>query len=94
MELRGYQTDLLKRLYQAYDDGYRAPCIVLPCGGGKSVIIAAAARHFTDSGKSVLFLVHRKELCGQIARTFRQAGVDMELCRIVSASSYCALPRA
>lgn len=83
MELRGYQTDLLKRLYQAYDDGYRAPCIVLPCGGGKSVIIAAAAKHFTDEGKTVLFLVHRKELCGQIARTFIRAGVDMEQCRIV-----------
>ena len=83
MELRDYQTDLLNRLYKAYGNGYKAPCIVLPCGGGKSVIIAAAAKHFTDAGKTVLFLVHRKELCAQIARTFVRAGVDMELCRIV-----------
>ena len=83
MELRDYQVDLLDRLYRAYQTGYKAPCIVLPCGGGKSVIIAAAAKHFTDEGRNVLFLVHRKELCAQIARTFIRAGVDMELCRIV-----------
>ena len=33
MELREYQKDLLDRLFQAYHDGYQAPCIVLPCGG-------------------------------------------------------------
>ena len=68
MELRGYQTDLLKRLYQAYDDGYRAPCIVLPCGGGKSVIIAAAAKHFTDEGKTVLFLLSTGRSCAGRSR--------------------------
>ena len=83
MELRDYQAELLERLYKAYGDGYKAPCIVLSCGGGKSVIIAAAAKHFTDEGRKVLFLAHRKELCAQIARTFVRAGVDMELCKIV-----------
>lgn len=83
MELREYQKDLLDRLFQAYHDGYQAPCIVLPCGGGKSVIIAEAARRFTENGRQVLFLVHRKELCAQITKTFIHAGVQMEFCRIM-----------
>ena len=83
MELRDYQQELLTRLYQCYENGYQAPCIVLPCGGGKSIIVAAVARHFTERGKTVLFLVHRKELCGQIFSTFVRAGVDMSLCSIM-----------
>lgn len=83
MELRDYQKDLLDRLFEAYKDGYKAPCIVLPCGGGKSVITAAAAKSFTDENKTVLFLVHRRELCTQIFSSFVKAGVDMNLCRIM-----------
>lgn len=30
----------------------------------------------------MLFLVHRQELCAQIAETFKLCGVDMELCKI------------
>lgn len=82
MELRAYQRDLIDRLFQAYRDGYQAPCVVLPCGGGKSVIIAEVAKRFTHAKREVLFLVHRKELCEQIARTFVRSGVDMTCCRI------------
>lgn len=83
MELRDYQKDLIERTYQAFKEGYKAPCIVLPCGGGKSVIEAEIAKHFTERRLDVLFLVHRKELCGQIWSTFVRHGVDMELCRIM-----------
>ena len=82
MKLRDYQEDLLKKLFAAFDDGFRAPCIVLPCGGGTSVITAEIAKRFTDSGKRVLFLVHRRELCDQIYYTFLGCGVDLELCKI------------
>lgn len=82
MELRPYQTDLLDGALNAYKEGYRAPCIVLPCGGGKSVILAEFARRKTAEGLRVLFLVHRKELCGQIYKTFRRAGVNMALCEV------------
>ena len=83
MILRDYQQDLIDRLFKAYSDGYKAPCIVLPCGGGKSVITAAIAKNFTDREKAVLFLVHRKELCEQIWKTFVKCGVDMSLCSIM-----------
>ena len=42
--LRDYQEDLIDRVKAAYKQGYKSPCIVLPCGGGKSVIVAEIAK--------------------------------------------------
>ena len=83
MPLRPYQTDLENGVRQAYREGYRSPCIVLPCGGGKSVIIADIAKQTTAKGNRVLFLVHRRELCDQIRNTFTRWGVNMRLCDIM-----------
>ena len=83
MPLRPYQEDLVSRVRSEWLAGKRAPCIVLPCGGGKSCIVAEFARRSTANGKFVLFLVHRKELCEQIERTFRKWGVDMLRCQIM-----------
>lgn len=80
--LREYQQELIDGFFKALDDGCAAPCIVLPCGGGKSVIVAEIAKIYTLMRKQVLFLVHRKELCGQIFSTFVRYGVDMEYCQI------------
>lgn len=66
MNLRQYQIDLIEKARDAYRHGARAPCIVLPCGGGKSVIVADIAKSSTAKGNRVLFLVHRKELVDQI----------------------------
>lgn len=82
-ELRPYQTDLVNRLSQSWRSGHKAPCIVLPCGGGKSVIVAEIAKRTTENGGNVLFLVHRKELCDQIRNTFRWWGVEMDLCNVM-----------
>ena len=60
MQLRPYQTDLVRRVSEAWRRGRKAPCIVLPCGGGKSVIVAEMAKRTTLGGKQVLFLVHGK----------------------------------
>ena len=82
MPLRPYQNDLVNRVRECYRHGCRAPCIVLPCGGGKSVIAAEIALRTTQRGKNVLFLIHRKELKDQIIRTFDRYGVDMSLCDV------------
>lgn len=82
-QLRPYQQGLLERVRDAYRQGYRSPCIVLPCGGGKSVIVAEMAKRATAKGSCVLFLVHRKELCDQIKRIFYSWGVDMSLCDVM-----------
>lgn len=83
MELRPYQIDLVNAVRQSYIEGCRRPCIVLGCGGGKSVIVAEIARQTTAKGNRVLFLVHRRELCEQIERTFLAAGVNMALCDVM-----------
>jgi len=67
------------RARQSYIDGYKAPCVVAPCGAGKSVIISEIARMTTLKGNQVLFLVHRKELIDQIEGTFKKNGVDLSL---------------
>lgn len=81
-QLREYQAELIDRLFDDYQKGLQAPCIVLPCGGGKSVILAEIAKRMTEQAKQVLFLVHRQELCAQIFSTFVRWGVDMEFCEI------------
>ena len=47
------------------------------------------AKRTTENGKKVLFIVHRKELCEQIYNTFKNWGVDMELCQIGMVQTVC-----
>lgn len=82
MKLYDYQEDLITRVQLAWRRGKRKPCIVLPCGGGKSVICADMAKRTTDNERNVLFLVHRQELCQQITETFQEYGVNMSRCQI------------
>src|SRR5690625_4973196 len=77
--LHEYQQTLLNKTRQAYASGYKFPCVVAPCGAGKSVIISEIARMTTANGKRVLFLVHRRELIEQIQGTFSKNGVVMDL---------------
>lgn len=76
--LHNYQQTLVEKARQSYVDGYKAPCVVAPCGAGKSVIIAEIARISTLRGNRVLFLVHRRELIEQIQETFQKNGVIMD----------------
>ncbi|MBT2653432.1 MULTISPECIES: DEAD/DEAH box helicase [unclassified Oceanobacillus] len=78
-QLHEYQQTLVDKTRQSYVDGYNAPCVVAPCGAGKSVIISDVARMTTLKGNRVLFLVHRKELIEQIEETFELNNVDMKL---------------
>ena len=82
MKLRDYQSTLVEELRKSWREGYKAPCIVLGCGGGKSCIVAEIARRTTWNGRRVLFIVHRRELVDQILRTFVLWGVDMNYCDI------------
>ena len=78
MKLRNYQEELLNRTRKAYVEGYRSPCIVSPCGSGKSVIIAEMIKQASYKKNHTLFLVHRKELKEQIKETLVWWGVDLD----------------
>lgn len=82
MQLRPYQRKLYDSVRNELIKGKKSVVAVLGCGGGKSVIQAAIAKSATDKGNCVLFLVHRRELCQQIADTFVRCGVDLNLCYI------------
>ena len=78
IQLYDYQQSLVNQARQAYADGFKSPCIVAPCGAGKSIMIAEIIKLTTDNRKRVLFLVHRKELLEQIENTLVNHGVNME----------------
>lgn len=78
-QLHDYQQNLVDNTRKAYTDGYKAPCVVAPCGAGKSVIIAEVARMTTLKGNRVLFLVHRRELIEQIKNSFEFNKVNLSL---------------
>lgn len=82
IELRPYQQQLINDIRASLRGGNNSVVAVLGCGGGKSVIQGSIAKQATDKGNMVLFLVHRKELCQQIANTFKSLGVDMSLCDV------------
>ena len=69
MNLRPYQERAIEALRASYRSGHRAPVLVLPTGGGKTVIAAAIVAGARQRGHRVLFLAHRAELLAQTART-------------------------
>lgn len=75
MKLREYQERAINDLRASYQRGHRAPCLVLPTGGGKTVIASAIIRSAVERGKRVLFNAHRTELIGQSVRKLAAAGV-------------------
>jgi len=75
IELRTYQTRLLATIKAALDDGYRRPLVVLPTGGGKTIVFAEAIRRaVADHGKT-LVLAHRREIITQTAGKLTANGV-------------------
>lgn len=76
MRLRPYQQEIVDKVKIALKHRKKSVLVVLPCGGGKSVIIGAIAKMTTDKRNKILFLVHRAELCDQIQETFEKIGVD------------------
>lgn len=83
--LRDYQTRAIADLRAAYSAGKRAPVLVLPTGGGKTVIAAEIIRAARARNRRVLFAAHRAELIAQSVRKLESAGItDL---RIIQAAS-------
>lgn len=81
-KLRGYQQDLSDGIKNSILRGNKNILAVSPAGSGKTVIMADIAKNATDKGNRVLFIVHRIEIVRQVKQTFRDYGVDMDLCQI------------
>ena len=91
--LRPYQNDIVNRVREAYLKGYKSPCVVLPCGGGKSVIVAEIARRTTAKNNHVLFLVLLEESIAKQAVVYR--GTRFQRFRLSQVAGYfCAIELA
>ena len=82
IKLRPYQQELINNVRKSYLKGHRSPCVVLGCGGGKTVLFAYMAKNSQDKGNTVWFLVHRKELLDQTIATFDKFNIERKTIHI------------
>ena len=74
--LRDYQSAAVYDVRTSYLSGWRAPLLVLPTGGGKTVIFCEIARLASAGGKNVWIIVHRVELLRQTSAALKKSGVN------------------
>ena len=74
-QLRPYQQQAIADLRDAYRAGAKRPLLVLPTGGGKTVIFSDVAQSAVQRGGRVIVLVHRQELLTQSSRALSRLGV-------------------
>ncbi|MBD2249217.1 DEAD/DEAH box helicase [Nostoc sp. FACHB-888] len=66
-ELRDYQHQWIKDIWNSWDQGNRRVLGQLPTAAGKTVCFAHISHKFFDQGKQVLVIAHRIELISQAA---------------------------
>ena len=75
--LRDYQLDLIEGLRNSLRTGHKRPIMVLQTAGGKTPIFSEIMKTMADSGKKVLFLVHRRNLIFQVHKMLKnEFGID------------------
>lgn len=67
--LRGYQQDILCQVSQCMALGLKRILIVLPTGGGKTVLANSMLHSALAAGLHATFMVHRRELLKQTSKT-------------------------
>lgn len=67
--LRDYQERGIDELRRTIRTGHRKPIMVLPTGGGKSIIFGRVIANALEKDKTVLWLVHRRNLVYQMEKT-------------------------
>lgn len=75
IKLRPYQLRAIEQLRRSYATGHRAPMLVLPTGGGKTMIAAEVIRSAAARGNRSLFVAPRRELIKQTVAKLADAGL-------------------
>jgi superfamily II DNA or RNA helicase len=81
-ELYDYQLDAIDRIFECLNNHTERYNLLyqLPTGGGKTVIFSQIAkRYIKETGKKVLILTHRIELCAQTSNMLYEFGVDNKI---------------
>lgn len=74
--LRKYQEEAIEKVKDSFRKKNRAPCLVLPTGGGKTICFCKIAESAVQNGKKVLILVHRAELLYQASEKLTNFGLS------------------
>ncbi len=69
------QLEALKRVDQAFADGFRAPVLVAPTGWGKTFVSAEIIRRRIAQGQAVWFLAHLDSLLDATAARLEEAQI-------------------
>lgn len=88
--LRNYQQNIVNNCRDAFKNGYRKLCCVLPCGAGKTAIFCYLAHLNTlkKSSNRVLILLHRKELLKQTGDAFKNFEINTDRIDIAMVQSF------
>ena len=76
MKLRDYQQGLADETSQAFEEGFNAPVLVLPTGGGKTPIFCYIADRAASLGNRICLVGHRRELIKQASNQLKKFGLD------------------
>jgi len=81
LELRPYQIEALDSLNEHLKTRDDNPCVVLPTGSGKSLVMAEAVRTWISSYPRfrVIVLAHRRELVQQNSEEFMGLGTGLDV---------------
>lgn len=71
IDLYDYQQVAVGEVQGVYATGFRAPLLVLPTGGGKTVCFTYMTMRAQERGLRVLLTAHRRELVGQISAALK-----------------------
>ena len=72
-EIRPYQTAAVDTIAERMRVGVRSLVYVAPTGSGKTVVASLLAKRAVERGRSIMFLVHRRELVRQAYETMSEA---------------------
>ena len=73
MELRPYQEEAKRAVFETWEAGTLRTLLVLPTGCGKTIVFAKITEDCVRRGDRVLILAHRGELLHQAADKLQQA---------------------
>lgn len=78
-ELRDYQERAIRMLREHVSHGLKKVIMALPCGAGKSIIFGQIIKNAIKKDKTVLWLVHRRNLVYQMRDVLEQFGIECGL---------------
>jgi superfamily II DNA or RNA helicase len=80
-----FQCDIADNIERAVASGKRRILVVLPTGGGKTIIAAEQFRRAKERHQAALFLAHRREIITQTSQRLTEHGMPLGVHGIIMA---------